>query len=221
MAAGDSKSPGNDKRRRILDAALAVSQERGVHAARMEEVAARAQVSKGTLYRFFESKEDLFLEMMIDSYLLGRRAREAAEAAAPAEQGAAEVLHQRLHGLATVLDVVAPRARVHYQSFGVVGDAPEASARLNQFLAGFHRERHAHYEELVRAGQLEGSFRSDADPDTVAHIIDSLLSGFIYRAAFDPVSATPEALVRCFEAIFRDVLGFRAEKRAPAEDAGA
>ena len=46
------------RRRRILDAALAVCEERGVHAARMEEVAALAQVSKGTLYRFFESKEE-------------------------------------------------------------------------------------------------------------------------------------------------------------------
>ena len=59
---------GEEKRRRILDAALAVCQERGVHAARMEEVAARAQVSKGTLYRFFESKEDLFLATIMDSY---------------------------------------------------------------------------------------------------------------------------------------------------------
>ena len=220
MAASDddSKGPGDGKRRRILEAALEVSHERGVHAARMEEVAARAQVSKGTLYRFFESKEDLFLEMIIDSYQMAQRAREAAEAAAPSI-GPAEVLHQRLASLAKVLDVVAPRARVHYQAFGVVADDAEASERLNEFLTDFHRARHDGYEELVRAGQLEGVFRSDVDPSTVSHTIGSLLAGFIYRASFDPVAASPEALQRCLEMIFQEILGFRHEAAGSGEPA--
>ena len=58
----------SEKRRRILEAALEVCRKRGVGGARMEEVAALAQVSKGTLYRFFASKEDLFLAMMIAAY---------------------------------------------------------------------------------------------------------------------------------------------------------
>ena len=215
MAARESNTAGDSKRRRILDAALAVSQERGVHAARMEEVAARAQVSKGTLYRFFENKEDLFLEMIIDSYQVGQRARQAMEAASPTS-GAAQLLRQRLEGLTKVLDVVAPRSRVHYQAFGVVGDSPEASARLHQFLAQFHRDRHDEYEELVRAGQLEGVFRSDVDPATVAHAIGSLLAGFIYRASFDPAGAAPEALRSCFDTVFSEILGFHDDAR-PAE----
>jgi AcrR family transcriptional regulator len=216
MAASDPKSSGDAKRRRILDAALQVSQERGVHAARMEEVAARAQVSKGTLYRFFESKEDLFLEMMIDSYQLARRAREAEEQGSPSV-GPAEILHQRLVSLAKVLDVAAPRSRVHYQAFGVVADDPNAAARLDRFLSDFHRERHDQYEELIRAGQLEGVFRSDIDPGTVAHAIGALLSGFIYRASFDPAASTPEALQACLELVFSELLGFTPEARPSPE----
>ena len=218
MAARESHAPGDDKRRRILDAAFEVSQERGVHAARMEEVAARAQVSKGTLYRYFENKEDLFLEMVIESYQVGKRARDAIELAEPAA-GPAEMLHNRLDGLAKVLDAVAPRARVHYQAFGVVGDSPEASARLNQFLGEFHRARHDEYEEMVRAGQLEGVFRKDIDPAVVAHTIDALLGGFIYRASFDPSSASPDALQACFESVFTELLGYRPEARPSDEEA--
>ncbi|MGH0029079.1 MAG: TetR/AcrR family transcriptional regulator [Myxococcota bacterium] len=220
MAVRDSGSSGDSKRRRILDAALEVSQERGVHAARMEEVAARAQVSKGTLYRYFENKEDLFLEMIIDSYQLGHRARLALVGAQP-KLGPAETLHHLLDGLAKVLDVVAPRSRVHFQAFGVVGDDPEASARLNQFLAGFHRDRLDEYEELIRAGQLEGVFRSETDPAVAAHIILSLLSGFIYRASFDPAAASPDALQGCFETIFTEILGFQPVARPSSEDADA
>ena len=44
----------------LLDAALALFVEKGFAATRAEEVAQRAGVSKGTLYLYYPSKEDLF-----------------------------------------------------------------------------------------------------------------------------------------------------------------
>jgi AcrR family transcriptional regulator len=44
----------------LLDAALDLFVEKGFSATRAEEVAARAGVSKGTLFLYFQSKEDLF-----------------------------------------------------------------------------------------------------------------------------------------------------------------
>jgi AcrR family transcriptional regulator len=44
----------------LLDAALALFVEKGFAATRSEEVAARAGVSKGTLYLYYPSKEELF-----------------------------------------------------------------------------------------------------------------------------------------------------------------
>ena len=44
----------------IIDAALELFVERGFAAARLEDVAARAGVSKGTLYLYFKNKEELF-----------------------------------------------------------------------------------------------------------------------------------------------------------------
>jgi AcrR family transcriptional regulator len=44
----------------LLDAALSLFVEKGFAATRAEEVAARAGVSKGTLFLYFQSKEDLF-----------------------------------------------------------------------------------------------------------------------------------------------------------------
>jgi AcrR family transcriptional regulator len=44
----------------LLDAALELFVEKGFAATRSEEVAARAGVSKGTLYLYFQSKEELF-----------------------------------------------------------------------------------------------------------------------------------------------------------------
>lgn len=44
----------------LLDAALALFVEKGFAATRVEEVAARAGVSKGTLFLYFQNKEELF-----------------------------------------------------------------------------------------------------------------------------------------------------------------
>ena len=52
-----------DRRRQILDAALDVFAEHGYAAARLEDVAARAGVAKGTIYLYFADKRTLFMEL--------------------------------------------------------------------------------------------------------------------------------------------------------------
>lgn len=53
-----------DKRRQILDGALQVFTSRGFDAASMNDIAAAANVSKGTLYVYFEDKEHLFVALI-------------------------------------------------------------------------------------------------------------------------------------------------------------
>lgn len=54
-----------DKRRaQLLDAALGEFFEKGFSAARMDDIARRAHLSKGTLYLYFDSKRAMFLELI-------------------------------------------------------------------------------------------------------------------------------------------------------------
>ena len=55
--------------RQILDAALAEFAERGLAAARLEDIAKRAGVSKGTIYLYFPNKEELFREVIRNSVI--------------------------------------------------------------------------------------------------------------------------------------------------------
>ncbi len=52
------------KRREILAAAAAVFADQGFHAALMDDVAARAGIGKGTIYRYFASKQELFWSIL-------------------------------------------------------------------------------------------------------------------------------------------------------------
>lgn len=64
----------------LLDAALMLFVQKGFAATRAEEVAAQAGVSKGTLYLYYPSKEEL-LKAVIAHYLSARIAEGAAQAA--------------------------------------------------------------------------------------------------------------------------------------------
>jgi AcrR family transcriptional regulator len=52
------------RRDAILDAALDEFSARGFEAARLDDVAKRADVAKGTIYLYFKDKEDLFQELI-------------------------------------------------------------------------------------------------------------------------------------------------------------
>ncbi len=53
-----------DTRERVLEAALEVFSEKGFHHATMDEIAERAGVGKGTVYRYFSNKENLFRQLV-------------------------------------------------------------------------------------------------------------------------------------------------------------
>ena len=61
------KRDADSKRSLILDAALEVFAARGFHEATMDEIAATSGVAKGTLYRYFESKEDLLEQILAET----------------------------------------------------------------------------------------------------------------------------------------------------------
>ena len=52
------------KRQKIFDAALAVFAEQGFHTATMDDIAKASHVAKGTLYRYFSSKEELLEQLL-------------------------------------------------------------------------------------------------------------------------------------------------------------
>lgn len=64
----------------ILEAALDVFAERGLAGARVEDIASRAGVSKGTVYLYFSGKEELFREALSDKVA---RTLEGLSSAAP------------------------------------------------------------------------------------------------------------------------------------------
>ena len=77
--------------RELLDAALALFIEKGFAAARAEDIAARAGVSKATLYLYFRSKEDLLKALIAERFA----SRFAMQAHQTTDAGASQELLRR------------------------------------------------------------------------------------------------------------------------------
>lgn len=56
-----------DKRRRILDAAVRVFAQYGFYNSKVSQVAKEAGVADGTIYLYFKNKEDILIQVFIDS----------------------------------------------------------------------------------------------------------------------------------------------------------
>lgn len=57
----------DDKRRRILDAAVVVFARSGFYTSKVADVAREAGVADGTIYLYFKNKEDLLIQVFMDT----------------------------------------------------------------------------------------------------------------------------------------------------------
>lgn len=143
----------------ILDAALGVFAEQGLAGARVEDIAARAGVSKGTLYRYFTGKDEIFQEAV--RALVARNVRELTAATAPGDPVG------RLDRCITVWWGVLRR--------------PSFGALYRLILAELH-----HFPDLVRfyAEEVSGQVSTVA-----AQIIRDGVAGGTFRRVEPPVAA--------------------------------
>jgi AcrR family transcriptional regulator len=162
----------------ILDAALAEFAARGFAAARMEDIAARAGVTKGTLYLYFASKEELFKSLVRESIGAVIAARQAE--ADLFEGPAAELL-------ATVLRFIGYFARTSDRA--VLPKIMMAEAGNFPELVRFYRAEvvdrgMALLSAIIARGIARGEFRP-VDPQQAARLcIAPMLLVILWRTSF-------------------------------------
>jgi AcrR family transcriptional regulator len=160
---------GIDRRAALLDAARRVFAERGVEAARVSAIVARAGVAQGTFYLYFASKSALILALTDEVYAEIRA--EVAQALAAEERVEAQV---RV-GVAAAFRAIARNrevfAIVHPRAGG--GEMRRESERL--FIP---------YYDLVAAAIRAGQERGEIPPDVTPHLAARLVVDVIDAAAY-------------------------------------
>ena len=204
MGAAPKATPGRREERRVqlqdlartqlLDAAESVLGDKGVHAATIKEIAELAEYSVGSVYSFFESKDELVAAVLArrgDEMLEGIR-RITSAGGAPLER-LVELARFELAFFGERPDF----ARLYLRS-SAVGDLLPDLARGTGVLDHYH-EAMARTAALLTEGQASGVVCA-GPPMLLARVLSGIVTAFQAVLADDPSVVAPgdqlDALVR-------------------------
>lgn len=169
------------RRKAILKGAREVFFEKGLIAATVEEIAARSGLAKGTIYLYFQSKEEIYASLMIEGTLLLKKAME--KTIRPVFQ--AEQYLERLQ------KVYADFYRRHPAYFRILflSGHPDIQAKVSEKVTQRCIESGTMCLEIVagviRRGVAAMEFR-EVDPWATAVILWAMLNGVILIYDQDP-----------------------------------
>ncbi|HVR40603.1 MAG TPA: TetR/AcrR family transcriptional regulator [Thermoanaerobaculia bacterium] len=161
---------GTSKRERILRAAVDVFAEFGYFNAKVAQIAKAAGVADGTIYLYFDGKEDLLITIFRDhtrSYLQSLE-RQLANVTRPEERLRVAIRHHlETLGRDRALAVVSQVELRHSLKFMSLLSQQEVADYLNMI------------RKIVEYGQAEGVFRRNVHPQLVAKSIFGVLDEMV------------------------------------------
>ncbi|MGE5174854.1 MAG: TetR/AcrR family transcriptional regulator [Hyphomicrobiales bacterium] len=187
----EAKRPPRWRRRKasrpgeILDAALATFVERGYAATRIEEIARRAGVSKGTMYLYFRSKEALFRAVVTRSMV---PTVEQAEQIVRGHRGSArDLLRSILLAWWDALEA-SPASGLTKLMAAESGNFPGPT---RQFLTEVFMRRRRLLGNVIRRGVRNGEFRHIRPELAVRLAIAPILLASIWKHSFQAREPEP------------------------------
>lgn len=190
-----------DRRKRreaVLQAALDVIVERGLANMRMSDIAERIGMSAGHILYYFESKDDLLMELLRWSEdLLLRQALEEFERL-PSHA-------ERLRRLTELAAPTGPRDPGWIVWLEVWSLSPH-DERIGQGHAELDRRWVGMLADVIRSGQEAGEFSGDVDPMDFAIRYGAMMDGFAIKvvAGLDGTDA-PRLLEACNATAVREL----------------
>lgn len=151
---------------RLLDSALHLFVSRGYRSTNLEQIAAAARLSKGSVYFYFGSKEAVLLELLkrVQTFVVDE-ALKTAEAAGPnaTDKLVAFLHHQAKLGITHRDEVLL----LILMSLEFGGRKTQASMLIERI----YRRLYTFVERLLKAGIARGELRSDLSPRELASIV--------------------------------------------------
>ncbi len=182
-----------DKYRRILDAAVQVIAENGYYNSRVSDIAARAGVADGTIYLYFQNKEQILMAA-IDS----------------AFEAFLQLARVELERTRDPREKLRRMAGLHLELMGSHRDlATVFQTELRQsakFLAQFSRTQLVEYFNLIRSvvreGQQAGVFRPQVSDKIAANCffgaLDEMVTSWLLSDHDYPLGGAADAVVDVF-----------------------
>jgi TetR/AcrR family transcriptional regulator len=188
------------RRESIIDAAEKIFFVKGVAASTMDEIADTAELSKGTIYLYFKTKEDLYvgivercMHQLIDMF---RKATESASTGLEKVKGMGRALFAFYEECPCHFSALF----YHHESIPVAIDLDDP--RLKPLVEDTNTMAGISFE-AIRAGISDGSIRPDVDPKKASFALYSMLLGLIRMVAVEE-----KYMLKKFELRSQDLIAY-------------
>lgn len=162
----------------IMDAALEVFAEKGLKNATMDDVAEKAELSKGTIYLYFKSKEHLFFAIdMRAGLMLKERFAEAARSEKTGKlkvRAIGRAYYQFCFDYPNYFRAMSYVGNMDPQTFGTI-----ANEMQDKGVQGYKGSSLAILAAAIEAGHQDGSIAKDVDPWLFSILLWSTSNGVI------------------------------------------
>lgn len=153
----------------ILRTAAGVFREKGFHAARIQDVADRLGMQKGSLYYYISSKEDLLRGLVEEPIrAMNQEVRELLDTGHPPDQKLARVIELHLRYFQEHRDIFGIFLREDLDLLDQTSDSD---------LRALLRTYDDYWNELLREGIRHGTFRGDIDRSIITKAIIGMCNG--------------------------------------------
>jgi TetR/AcrR family fatty acid metabolism transcriptional regulator len=188
-----------DRRTQLREAALQVFARKGYRNAVVEDVAAEAGVAKGTVYTYFDRKEEL-LGAVFEGHLEELRARQ--DEILESDRLPLEKIRALHHGFADLLGEDDAFARVLLDIWTAGMQDPE---RFGIDFKTLYAEYRALVRQLLEEAEAQGDIRTDLPQLTPAVLIGAI-EGVLLQWVLDPEGVEfPEAADDVIDVLYRGV----------------
>ncbi|GAB5527321.1 MAG: TetR/AcrR family transcriptional regulator [Roseivirga sp.] len=193
--AGSKHQSADIRKQQILNASEKVLVHRGIEKFTIDQVAEEADVSKGTVYKYYKSKDQILSELSVNSLSM---MHEVFEEAAGKESNAID----KLQAICMASYRFNNSHKQHYELIQLM-ERPDFNIKMEDYMRVSYSIQ-ALTDNIVRQGIKKGEIDSDYDPQMTTYIIWSACIGVMQfietkkNLMKEGFEVEPEEFVRVF-----------------------
>lgn len=164
-----------DKQKRIIEAAILEFSEKGFENANTNKIARNANISVGSLFKYFENKTDLFLYIV---KLAEAELESQIHSVLSMGKGFFETVGMILSLIDEYSKTDKALVRLYYEMTSI-----GQSSLVETVVSTLEKVAGSEYKTIIKKAQDRGEIRADVDPAVVAFILDNIFMSLQFSYA--------------------------------------
>jgi AcrR family transcriptional regulator len=181
MAPIVSKDYKEQKKQEILEGALICFAKKGFESATVDDICAQSGISKGAIYNYFKSKDEIYLE------LISQKTEDAFNKIKNALNDF-DSSREKMDYLFSIYDISFPYEEAYLGEITVSLEFKLRSSRYEDINDVLIKRRHKYFvglmAKVIEEGQKSGEFTKNNTPETYADLFWTMMDGLLIQSVY-------------------------------------